>query len=67
MLPPFSIKYCQNLLKVPDQSPSFSKNDRKNGVSRAIYELIANGIKGDIKKESVLQTLSDISVSIYVN
>lgn len=54
------LKLCKNALK-EDVSPLFSKNDRKNGVSRAIYDLLYHGIKGQISKESVLNVLSELA------
>lgn len=45
-----------------DTSPLFAKNDRRTGVSRAIYELVSHGVRGHIKKESVLAMLGELVV-----
>lgn len=55
------MKHCKSLLKDdPAASPLFAKGDRKTGVSRAVYDLIAHGIRGQIKKESVLSMLGEL-------
>ncbi|XP_038107405.1 THO complex subunit 2 isoform X2 [Culex quinquefasciatus] len=55
------LKHCKSLLKDdPASSPLFAKGDRKTGVSRAVYDLIAHGIRGQIKKESVLSMLGEL-------
>uniref|UniRef100_A0A182R0W0 THO complex subunit 2 n=1 Tax=Anopheles farauti TaxID=69004 RepID=A0A182R0W0_9DIPT len=58
------LKHCKTLLKDDKQSPLFAKNDRKNGISRAIYELVSRGIRGQLKKDSVLQMLGEL-VSLH--
>ncbi|XP_050076500.1 THO complex subunit 2 [Anopheles maculipalpis] len=58
------LKQCKALLKDDQQSPLFGKNERKNGISRAIYELISRGIHGQLKKDSVLQMLGEL-VSLH--
>lgn len=57
------MKHCKGLLKDEQQSPLFGKGERKNGISRAIYELVSRGIHGQVKKESVLQMLGELVVS----
>ena len=42
-------------------SSLFAKNDRKSGISRAIYELVSHGIREQIKKESVLAMLGELA------
>lgn len=32
---------------------------------RGLYELISNGIQGNIKKDSVVQTLGELTVRLY--
>ncbi|XP_055542329.1 THO complex subunit 2 [Wyeomyia smithii] len=54
------LKQCKALLK-EDTSPLFAKNDRRSGVSRAIYELVSHGVRGHIKKESVLAMLGELA------
>ncbi|XP_055634886.1 THO complex subunit 2 isoform X2 [Toxorhynchites rutilus septentrionalis] len=54
------LKQCKAMLK-EDTSPLFAKNDRKLGISRAIYELVSRGIRGQIKKESALTMLGDLA------
>uniref|UniRef100_A0A182MYW7 THO complex subunit 2 n=1 Tax=Anopheles dirus TaxID=7168 RepID=A0A182MYW7_9DIPT len=58
------LKHCKTLLKDDKQSPLFGKNERKNGISRAIYELVSRGIRGQLKKDSVLQMLGEL-VSLH--
>nr|XP_040234043.2 THO complex subunit 2 isoform X2 [Anopheles coluzzii] len=58
------LKHCKGLLKDEQQSPLFGKGERKNGISRAIYELVSRGIHGQVKKESVLQMLGEL-VSLH--
>uniref|UniRef100_A0A182PCL3 THO complex subunit 2 n=1 Tax=Anopheles epiroticus TaxID=199890 RepID=A0A182PCL3_9DIPT len=60
------LKHCKGLLKDDQQSPLFGKNERKNGISRAIYELISRGIHGSLKKDSVLQMLGEL-VSLHTD
>ncbi|XP_058121389.1 THO complex subunit 2 [Anopheles ziemanni] len=56
------LKQCKAIVKDdPQQSPLFAKNERKSGISRAIYELISRGIHGQLKKDSVLQMLAEVS------
>ncbi|XP_052864663.1 THO complex subunit 2 [Anopheles cruzii] len=54
------LKQCKALLKDDQQSPLFGKNERKAGISRAIYELISRGIHGQLKKDSVLLMLGEL-------
>ncbi|XP_058449396.1 THO complex subunit 2 [Malaya genurostris] len=54
------LKQCKALLK-EDSSPLFVKNDRKSGISRAIYDLVSHGIRGHIKKEQVLAMLGELA------
>ncbi|XP_053672541.1 THO complex subunit 2 [Anopheles nili] len=58
------LKQCKTLLKDDQQSPLFTRNERKGGISRAIYELVARGIHGQLKKDSVLQMLGEL-VSLH--
>lgn len=44
-----------------NESPLFCKEDKKGSIFRAIYDLLALGIRGQIKKETVISTLHDIS------
>lgn len=44
-----------------NESPLFCKEDKKGLIFRAIYDLLALGIRGQIKKETVISTLHDIS------
>ncbi|XP_055591572.1 THO complex subunit 2 isoform X2 [Uranotaenia lowii] len=54
------LKLCKAQLK-EDISPLFNKADRKSGISRAIYDLLSHGIRGQIKKESTLATLGELA------
>lgn len=56
-----SIKYVKGNVK-SNQSPLFWKEDKKGTIFRAIYDLLSFGIRGQIKKETAISTLHDISV-----
>lgn len=46
-----------------DESVLLAKKSKGVDVGRAIYELIQNGIKGVIKKDALITTLTDLTVS----
>jgi hypothetical protein len=41
------------------------KKEGKTNVNRMIYDLIHHGIKGHIKRDSILNALADLSVSFF--
>lgn len=59
----FSFKQIKSALK-DEESVLLSNNDKQSEISRAIYDLIQVGIKGGLKKDSVLSTLADLTVNI---
>lgn len=58
-----SFKHVKSITK-NNNSPLFCKGEKKNLVFRAIYDLLSLGIRSQVKKDVVLLTLNDISVSV---
>lgn len=56
------MKQIKTLLKDED-SIFLTKKSKGSDISRAIYDLIHGGIKGEIKKEALLMTLAELTVS----
>ncbi|XP_055678901.1 THO complex subunit 2 isoform X3 [Lutzomyia longipalpis] len=54
------LRQCKKALK-DSQSPLFTKSDRKASISHAVYELLAHGVRGHLRKDSVLSALSDLA------
>lgn len=46
-----------------DESILLAKKSKGVDVSRAIYDLVHSGIKGDIKKDTLLTALAELTVS----
>lgn len=57
----FSLKHVKTITK-NNNSPLYCNGEKRNLVFRAIYDLLSLGIRGQVKKDLVLSTLSDISV-----
>lgn len=60
----FSLKVCKPLLKDESKSPVFTKSGKATLINNYVYSLIAKGVRGSLKKESVVSTLSDLVVRI---
>lgn len=58
----FSIKTCIQLLKDDSRTPLLDINNKPTDIVRYINELIEKGIKGIIKKESVISVLQELVV-----
>lgn len=58
----FSIKTCIQLLKDDSRTPLLDINNKPTDIVRYINELIENGIKGILKKESVIFVLQELVV-----
>ncbi|KAK7790717.1 hypothetical protein R5R35_007956 [Gryllus longicercus] len=56
---PEFIKLCKQLTRNENVSPVLVK-DGVNGLTRAVYELIWHGIKGPLRREATVATLSEI-------
>lgn len=56
-----SSKHLKALSK-ENTSPFFLETDGKNPISRYIYNLLTDGIKGNTKKDTLLSILSEIAV-----
>lgn len=61
----FSFKQIKSVLK-DEESVLLSNDDTELEITRAIYDLIQVGIKGGLKKDSVLSTLADLTVNIIL-
>lgn len=48
-----------------DSSILVNKNDGKNGISRAIYELFSRVVKGQISRDSLPSILKELIVSVF--
>jgi hypothetical protein len=48
-----------------DESILLAKKSKGIDVSRAIYDLVHCGIKGDLKKDALLTALAELTVSIF--
>lgn len=58
-----SAKNLKGLSK-ENSSPFFLETDGKNPISRYIYNLLTDGIKGIVKKDALLAILNEIAVRI---
>lgn len=54
------MKQCKAVIK-DKESPLLSPPARKNGLVRGIYELLSRGIRGGLKRDSVLATLNELA------
>lgn len=61
----FSMKIVSQNIKDEDKSPLFTKSSKLSGLSQTIYDLLASGTRGFLKKDYVVSALHDISVSIF--
>lgn len=61
-----STKHLKGLSK-EKTSPFFLESDGKNPISRYIYNLLTDGIKGSTKKDMLLPILNEISVRKFAN
>lgn len=57
-----SFKQIKSCIK-DDESLLITKKSKGLDISRIIYDLIVGGIKGDIKKDALLSTISELAVS----
>lgn len=57
------MKVCAPLLKDSLKSPMFDKNGKVNNICNYMTMLITKGIHGNIKKEAVVNTLQELTVS----
>jgi hypothetical protein len=48
-----------------DESILLTKKTKGLDISRAIYDIVQNGVKGSIKKELLSSALSELAVSYY--
>ncbi|RZF48549.1 hypothetical protein LSTR_LSTR011164 [Laodelphax striatellus] len=53
------LKKCKSYLKSSD-SPVFSGDQNVSGLTRIVYDLILHGVKGPLKKENAVSTLTEI-------
>lgn len=60
----FSLKTISQYIKDDTKSPLFSKSGKLSGLSQCIYDLLLCGIRGVLKKDSVISALRDMVVSI---
>lgn len=60
------MKTCIQLLKDDSRTPLLDVNNKPTEIVRYINELIEKGIKGTLKKESVILALQELVV-IYIN
>lgn len=58
----FSIKTCIQLLKDDNRTPLLDVNNKPTEIIRYVNELIEKGVKGTLKKESVISTLQELVV-----
>jgi hypothetical protein len=58
----FSFKQIKAAIK-EDESILIVKKSKSIDVGRAIYDLVYNGIKGVIKKDSLMAAIEEITVS----
>lgn len=62
--PSRSLKQCKALIKEKESplfsSPTGAKAKRSNGLVRGLYELLSRGIRGTLKRDTVLATLSEL-------
>lgn len=56
------MKTCIQLLKADNKTPLLDVNNKPTLILRYIHELIEKGIKGILKKESVISTLQELVV-----
>lgn len=57
------MKQCKTLLK-DKESPLLSptgKSGKRNGLVRGIYEVLSRGVRGSLKRDSVLATLTELA------
>lgn len=60
------MKQIKALLK-DEESIFLTKKSKGADISRAIYDLIHGGIKGEIKKEALLIALAELTVRVEIN
>ncbi|XP_045763498.1 THO complex subunit 2 isoform X4 [Maniola jurtina] len=56
------LKSVQQFIKDEAKSPLFSKSDKLSGLSQNIYDLLLCGLRGLLKKDSVISVLREIIV-----
>lgn len=61
-----STKYLKGLSK-DNSSPFFLDVGSKNPIFRTVYDLLSNGVKGNIKKDVLLAIISDILVGLHID
>ncbi|GAB0096451.1 THO complex subunit 2 [Sergentomyia squamirostris] len=54
------LRQCKKALK-ENQSPLFAKSDRKTSIPHTVYELLSHGVRGHLRKDSVLSALSELA------
>lgn len=59
----FSLKYLKQHVRDNESPYMGAKSDFKFGVSSAIYDLLWQGVRCNLKKDTVLNTLGDVVVS----
>ena len=50
----FSFKLLKTYIKDADKTPLLSKTGKLTGISRALYELFVQGVRGNLRKEAVV-------------
>ncbi|CAH2091992.1 unnamed protein product [Euphydryas editha] len=56
------LKSVTQYIKDEGKTPLFSKSGKLSGLSQSIYDLLSCGLRGFLKKDSVISVLKDISV-----
>lgn len=60
------MKACIQFVKDDTRTPLLDSNNKPSAFSRYINELIEKGVKGTLKKESVISTLQELVVIVLL-